>query len=354
MDIELVRLRVEQLGHRLLNVNPYVLWLALVLLVLIKTGFRSSSVGVEVNFIGPLSEMPDATSMFQSGFGPFWLAFLLGIETTREWILMTSVVLLVALIVVVPLIKRRFPERVQLAVIMIAALPVLSTQFSWLGMYDPFIFLGLLIWGLGRSRVAWVLGGLIAASANPEQVALAATLALAATFTLRISKYRKQALFLVGTSMFCLTISQVWFLISGNSSSRAGQLSELLEPSLYSFSKFWPLYIWGIFGCLWVIVLLVLGSLSSTKLMIISGLMLVVVPLLAASVTLDGYRVLALVALPVTLLIAGYFIDSNRKIHSFAPYLAVSLIALLLITPPVELSWPAIGPLVYDFLAGSL
>jgi hypothetical protein len=309
--------------------------------------------GVEVNFIPALSEMPIATNLFQSGFGPFWLAYGLGVDSTYEWIAMTLSVLLIALIITVPLIKRRFPNNVQFTIVLIAALPVLSTQFSWLGMYDPFIFLGLIIWGLTNRPLFWFIGGFIAASANPEQVTVAALLTLLASFAFKSKGMRSRSLVLLGTALVCILLSQLWFMLSGSGSGRSGELAELLEPSLYSFSMYWPLYIWGIFGALWLIVLLVITSLPSKVSVLFAFVLLLGIPLISASLTLDGYRVLALVALPITLLIVGYFIDSQSqtKNKSLAPILAVSILALLIFAPPAELSWPAVGPLIYDYVA---
>ena len=350
MNADLISQRVQYLGSRILKVNPYLLWLILVIFIFVKTGFRSSSVGVGTNFIPALAEMPNATSPFQSGFGPFWLAYLLGIETTREWIMMTTLILASAIALVVPSAKRRFPGNVQFALILIAALPVLSTQFSWLGMYDPFVFLGLVIWGLGRSKAWWLVGAFIASSANPEQLTVAAALALIATFIMRLNRARRPAIILLGVSILNIVISQFWFILSGNSSNRANQLSELLEPSLYSFSMFWPLYIWGIFGALWLVVLLSVASLQSKRTAIMSLVILTGIPLFVGAITLDGFRVLALVALPVTLLIVANFVDSLKTGKLHAPYLAISMLVILIFAPPVELSWPSIGPLIYDFL----
>ncbi len=350
VNSDLISRRVKYLGNRILAVNPYFLWLILVVFVLGKTGFRSSSLGVNTNFIPALAEMPNATSLFQSGFGPFWLAYLLGVDTTREWIMMTTLILAAAIAIVVPLTKRRFPGNVQFALILIAALPILSTQFSWIGMYDPFIFLGLIIWGLGRSTTWWILGAFIASSANPEQLTVAATLALLITFTMKLEFEKRRAITLLGVSIFNVAVSQLWFLFSGNSANRASQLGELLEPSLYSFSMYWPLYVWGIFGALWLVVLLSVASLRSKKSMIISLVILIGIPLIASAITLDGFRVLALVALPVTLLIAGNFVDSMKTNKFAAPPIAVALLFLLIFAPPVELSWPAIGPIIFDFL----
>lgn len=350
MNTELISQRVKYLGNRILDVNPYFLWFILVVFVLAKTGFRSSSLGVSTNFIPALAEMPNATSLFQSGFGPFWLAYLLGIDTTREWIMMTTLILVSAIALVVPLTKRRFPGNVQFALILIAALPILSTQFSWIGMYDPFVFLGLIIWGLGRSTTWWVVGAFIASSANPEQLTVGATLALLVTFTMKLDSGRRRAITLLGVSIFNIAVSQLWFLVSGNSLNRANQLGELLEPSLYSFSMYWPLYVWGIFGALWLVVLLSVASLRSKKSAIISLVILLGIPLLAGAITLDGFRVLALVALPVTLLIIGSFVDSMKTNRFTAPFITIAMLFILVFAPPVELSWPAIGPIVFDFL----
>ena len=350
MNTDLISQRVKYLGSRILDLNPYFLWLILVVFIFAKTGFRSASVGVGVNFIPALAEMPSATNLFQSGFGPFWLAYLLGIETTREWIMMTTLILASAIALVVPLAKRRFPGNVQFALILIAALPVLSTQFSWLGMYDPFVFLGLIIWGLGKSTTWWLVGAFVASSANPEQLTVAATLALLVTFSMKLEAERRRAVTLLGVSIFNIVVSQLWFMLSGNSSNRANQLNELLEPSLYSFSMYWPLYIWGIFGALWLVVLLSVASMRSKTAAIISLAILIGIPLLAGAITLDGFRVLALVALPVTLLIVGNFVDSMKTSRSSNPFMAVAMLSILFFAPPVELSWPAIGPTLFDFL----
>lgn len=351
MNSKVLTQRIESLWERILRVNPYTLWGLLIALVLLKTGFRSSSLGVSANFVPALLEMPKATSQFQSGFSPFWLAYILQIQTTRAWMLMTTLILVVALVLVVPLVKRRFPGNVQLGIIIIASLPVLSTQFSWLGMYDPFIFLGLLIWGLGRSPLTWITGGFIAASANPEQVTVAALLAVIASLTLRIKPQRKQALYLLATSISAVGISQFWFFLSGNASSRAGEINDLLEPSLYAFSKFWPMYLWAVFGAFWVIALLTIASLRSKSAGVLSIFVITGIPLLAAALTLDGFRVIALVALPITLLIAGSFMDSISSHQWIRSYLAVGMIMLIIFTPPAEIGWPSIGPLIYDFLA---
>lgn len=351
MDTALTAQRVKFLGAKISRLNPYVLWFVLLLLVLFKTGFRSSSLGVSVNFIPPMTEMPIASSQFQSGFGPFWIAYLLKIDTTQSWIVMTSLVFFLAVGLVVPLAKRRFPGNVQLAIVLVAALPVLSTQLSWIGMYDPFIFLGLLIWGLGKSRLAWLLGGFIAASANPEQVLVAAVLATLITYTMGFKTMRTQASLLLLASILTFAISQFWFLLSDNSASRAGSISDLLEPSLYGFSMNWPFFIWGIFGSLWLIVLLVVTALRTKTMMVTSLLLLIGVPLIAGSLTLDGFRVLALVALPVTMILIGFFVDSLNSKMSMHPFVTCAVLTLVIITPPAESAWSAIGPSVYDFLA---
>ena len=113
----------------------------------------------------------------------------------------------------------------------------------------------------------------------------------------------------------------------------------------------WPFFIWGVFGSLWLIVLLVVTALRTKTMMVTSLLLLIGVPLIAGSLTLDGFRVLALVALPATMILIGFFVDSLNSKMSMHPFVTCAVLTLLIITPPAESAWSAIGPSVYDFLA---
>jgi len=342
--------RIERLGSSFLQVNPYLLWGLLVSFVVVKNGFRSSELGVTTNFIPALEVMPEASSPFQSGPGPFFLGWLLGVTNSQTWILMTSAVLLLALVLIVPLVKRQPATQTQLQLVLLAALPVLSTQISWLGMYDAFLFLGILVWFFSRSKLMWIIGALVAASANPEQLFVAAVCALIVSSTQAFTEYRIRSFILLCSAILVWLFAQIWFVMSSNAESRAGQLGELFDPSVYAFSKFWPHYVWAIYGALWLTVLLVLFSQKSRIQITVITVGAVVIPLIFAAITLDGPRVLALVTLPLAL----FFIQAV-SIHvvsrlSSARVIAVVTVLLIVVAPMAESGWPAIGPIIVEQL----
>jgi len=348
LDIQLALQRVTRLGSWLQSVNPYALWIILVAIIAFKSGFRSSLEGVEANFIPALQLMPQASSSFQSGPSPFFLAWVLEVSTGTQWVVMMSAFLAVALLLVVPLVKHQFPENPQFMLILLAGLPVLSTQFSWLGMYDPVVFLGIFIWFFARSKWIWALGALLAASGNPEQVAVAAGCALVISFIPDLKKFQVKSLILLVVAIVVWLVSQFWFAVSSNTESRAGQLSELLDPSIYAFSQYWPLYIWSLFGAIWVIFLLFALGQHGKKYFSILAIFGIGVPLLSAAVTLDGPRVLALIALPISLMLISTIARRFSEEASPRNLLAVTVVALVLIAPSAENGWAAIGPMLVD------
>jgi hypothetical protein len=192
------------------------------------------------------------------------------------------------------------------------------------------------------------LGALLAASGNPEQVAVAAGCALVISFIPDLKKFQVKSLILLVVAIVVWLVSQFWFAVSSNTESRAGQLSELLDPSIYAFSQYWPLYIWSLFGAIWVIFLLFALGQHGKKYFSILAIFGIGVPLLSAAVTLDGPRVLALIALPISLMLISTIARRFSEEASPRNLLAVTVVALVLIAPSAENGWAAIGPMLVD------
>ena len=180
--------------------------------------------------------------------------------------------------------------RILLAGLAASAVPTLL--LTRLGYYDEMLVIGGLLMALSR-RWCWVLGVGLMALANPE-LALVASI----SFGLVALGYRRRwtlwrAVSLFGISVLCIGLVRVAQMVhdTPTQESRIELLSSNLGASLDSNVQWLPTTLGTVYAGGWLLVLLLILTPTGVLGRSLVGLGLVIVPVTAMLVTLDGTRV---------------------------------------------------------------
>ncbi len=321
-------------------------------IVLMKTGIRTSLLGIEKNYLPIIQLFPDYHSYVSASIGPISFGHLLGVNTAIEWLLVCAAVLGACLTTVYFLLRKTDRAIAAAAALFFVSISALSTQFIWLGSYDCFVLFGLSLWALAKGRALWIIGALVAASSNPEQMLVGSLALILVTLAPPLNGFRTKAYALLGSSLAMMFFVTLWMSRSEIQESRLTLLTENLKTSILQFVRDLPYNVWGWYGVVWLLVLVTLVLSRSWRIRILLLIGMVVVPALATIVTLDGVRVFAMVSMPIALVLV-VFISRRVTSDSANSQRYVGLYAVVfLITPAAVSAWSSLGtPLAMRLLS---
>jgi len=275
-----------------INRIPY--WLfgfALWVVVLLHTGFRGPWIP-DAPFLDVAANWPSGSS-WDSSIGWILLPTQIGLSNSPAWSLMWATLACATAAFTVYQARKLFTDgraRILLAGLAASAVPTLL--LTRLGYYDEMLVIGGLLMALSR-RWCWVLGVGLMALANPE-LALVASI----SFGLVALGYRRRwtlwrAVSLFGISVLCIGLVRVAQMVhdTPTQESRIELLSSNLGASLDSNVQWLPTTLGTVYAGGWLLVLLLILTPTGVLGRSLVGLGLVIVPVTAMLVTLDGTRV---------------------------------------------------------------
>lgn len=240
-----------------------------------------------------------------SGFSA--LLGVVGITSSAPWIAVHFIVAVVALFspLMMPAIRESQPTQ-RLVFLYLAGGPLLALTFNWIGGYDGFLLLGLVLGALGRSRLVSAIGWLLAGLSHSE----VALLGLFGLVVIKCASLTKQD-FLRHLSQFAIPILMIALgrlammgavSVWGGSTSRAYLLFEHwgLAPAIESFMRMAPMILFSSVGALWFLLL-------SRKVLPLRATSLLIALIVAYSIALpifgggDATRVVGLSLAPAVL-----------------------------------------------------
>lgn len=219
-----------------------------------------------------------------------WLlvARLLQVPNRLVFEILTFCVTVGILCLIAILLFRRLPRTPALVAFAAVALAqlglVLVSQF---GHADQFVILGaaLLVLSGDRSWAVWTLGALLIALGNPGQSVVAAAALLLMSFVKGFAEYRIRSVIALGIGLSWLVADTLV-----TQANQADAIDDWLGPSLFASLVSGPLRIYGMYGALWILVIVFALGASRKQAMLIA-LSMVVMPLVFVLITGDGTRV---------------------------------------------------------------
>ena len=251
---------VDRLASRITSM-PKALFLALCLLLLVaRDGFwlYASDWDVTRNSI---ASFPEAVSWQTYSWGNIVLAKALGVDNAAAWYGMH--ILLTVLVIALPVgwAWRRPAGEFHLQVVFWFLVPVVSSLFMWIGMYDVVFVLGLVTVAFSRRWYFAIAGALIMSAGNPEQALVAAAIYVILTIAPSVADRRRHALTALLTTGVALIPVLLWQQ-SQDASGRASYLNSPIQGMKFLIQN-WPHSVWAWFGILWLVV--ACGILAAAK-----------------------------------------------------------------------------------------
>jgi hypothetical protein len=340
--------RLSDVGRYVARLNYLVVLAVGLVLVAVKTAASIPWGGINAIFLPAAAALPAPASYVSSSVGPLALARIVGVTTDREWVLLFGSLLVVTFVLMAVMIGRRdASERAPLALLVVSVSAV-SVQFAWIGQYDVFILAGISFWMLARSMPVALVGAAVAVTGNVEQMVMAGMCAVLATFLPPLRPYRSRGVALLVVALGGYLLIQAWFRLNDFSGSRLSLLADLFKPSAYGFVMDLPGTIWSWYGPMWIVAVGVLLLCTTWMQRLIWLAAIVVIPGAANLLTLDGPRVFAMVALPVSLMLAVWAASTVRAwgAKEFAVFGA--FVVVFVLAPTADSAWDTFGPWLVD------
>lgn len=336
----------EGFGYKLARL-PYPLFaVASISLSLFHTGWRLPW-RPDARFEALASGWPTGISWDSS---PLWIMLpkIFGIVSDWRWDILWLTVAIGTFAVIAVQTRLLFPDSTQrhfLLTVLASGIPIILV--GRIGLYDvPFIF-GIVLTVLLRSR-AWIFGPVIASGSNAELGLAAGVCALLVSFALPRDSMRVRSVVVVSLSVLVTVSTHVALMLQGvpSEESRLALLPKLALQSLAANVAWFPIVVATMYFGAWMVVASIsLSHLQQRRVLLVSGL--IVLPLLATLLTLDGTRV-AVCASSMAFLIALRWWFATREVQqafrrnpAVASISLTALVILVLITPAVSLFVPA-------------
>lgn len=292
---------VRVVGEFVLTCNRWLLGLIAFSLAIAVNGIHFDISNED--FVNGARALPRPEEWYSSSWGPLLVGRVTGLDSSlHAWNVGYLVATLAALLLAVMLILSRPTPRRRLAVLILAASPLVTVMLFGIGRYDLFMITGSALVALSSRWWLVAFGALIAASSNPEQAVVSAMCLLLVSFAPRFAAKRRHALIFFGIALANWIAVALWFSYFDIESSRADMLPVWLLRSVQGFIEAFPLSLYSWFGPLWLLVLFVAGSLTGkSRWFVIAGMFLLPGALTIA--TLDGTRVFVSVVAATSLFV---------------------------------------------------
>jgi len=290
--------------------------LALVVVAVLRSGFNAF--GALDSHVAIGTAFPSVEGYFRSSWLHFSVWHVLGISENWQAVLYGSVItgsiFVVAWLFVA--LHRGDEDRLPTFVLLVMS-PISVILLQHLGIYDSLMILGAIIL-VGSSSLMWMTAGailLLGANFELGVVALLSLIVLSFTDDIKLDRGKLAIASAVGL-VVSLAALIGWFGNFFGDDSRSSWLQQHLRGSLVNFAVSFPFMILSFYGVAWLLVGGFLYRTSTKKDLVAKVIALVLLPGLAASLTLDGTRVFVSASAPVLFAIC---LRSNRSISEYLP-----------------------------------
>lgn len=323
------------LGHRILQLNPWVISVILVALMLIKdgVGFYYVFEPQEISSAFPLPLAgPDASS-----FGWPLIVWALQLETYRGLWLIPLASMLVACITLTPVLAAKLGRPVAYTASAVTLLgPIPLAGFSHLGRHDFLILIGGCSLAISlRKPIIAVLSALLMSLGNPEQALLATSLLLAILVLLGQRSALRGGIAAISAAVIFWVASSIW-LSSLGVPSRIQYLRDVMAEFAPIALRNLPTLAWATYGLvLLAIVMLVVASSGLRRWLLLVAVLL---PLGLFFIG-DQSRIAVAVSTPVAIYSTILVL---RRIFKYqdaakAPEMTAGVIAVAVIAPSIHI-----------------
>ena len=339
--------RIVAIGRWLLNSSP-IFYVAMVVLI------AGSKVTVMVNtndLLEAVAPFPTPVNRLSTNVVDIMLLKALG--SSSSWFLVMSFVALVAGVLLLTVMVRRFSRDEssawRIALIFAVSWPLILADLSWMGAGGALIPTFVVLFTLGRHWLLVTVGLLGWVLTHPEQ-ALAASLSfLVLTIVPEFARWRRRAVIAVVVAGACTLLGAVWLADAGLS-SRGGFLQETAAAGFSSFLRNGMLGVYAWWGLWWLAVAALLIGIGGWK-RVWLVIALVGIPGLFTVVTLDGTRVFSGVASASGVLVIAVIVrlmsqpspsveaerrSNSPRVHAYVGYLFLAFILF----PNVQVMMP--------------
>ncbi|MCA0337832.1 MAG: hypothetical protein LCH66_13380 [Actinobacteria bacterium] len=333
--VEKVRHALARLGQRLQEL-PLALFLGgLLLLSILKGGLGGVGPNYLVGVRRALAAFPESVGAFSSSPGVLLLMKASGGSSDGAFWALGGLLLALAVSLGVHA-SAALGEWRRIGLTLATLAPTWVCSLVMLGHHDVFTVTGTVAAVLARRRLITVLGAGLALLGNMEQTAVAGLAALLVAAAVGDRRRVRSAAVVAGIGA-AAAVALNLTLAASDATSRLGEAQNAgnLEASLRHFLGGWPLALWAALGGLWLLVAMCLTVVSSWRRRALALLGVLVIPVAASALTLDGTRVAASVssAALATLLVSTW--ERHGRSRPPSDWMLGAAVVLALATPAI-------------------
>ena len=290
--------------------------LAFAVVAILRSGFNAF--GALESHVAVGTAFPNVEGYFRSSWLHFSVWRVLGISQNWQAIVYGLVVTgsIFALAWLFVASHRGDEDRLPTFVLLVMS-PISVILLQHLGIYDSLMILGAIIL-VGSSSLMWMTAGatlLLGANFELGVVALLSLIVLSITDDVKLDRHKLYVSGLMGLVVSLVALIG-WFGNFLGGDSRSSWLQQHLRGSLVNLAVSFPFMILSFYGVAWLLVGGFIFRTSTKKDLAIKAIALVLLPGLAAALTLDGTRVFVCASAPALFAIG---LRSKRSISEYLP-----------------------------------
>lgn len=281
-----------------------------------------------------LPSLPVAQQYFFSSLTGLILARLLGISSAESFFALHLVVIIITAAAAIAVVYRRDgDERARLLMLAIACSSVPMVLLGWIGSYDPFTVLAILIVTIADSHIVTFVGAILLGFTHFEQGLFVVAIVLILNSHRKFSWVRTPTV-LIGGLMLGKAVLMAYLVSKGLG---RGRLDYASITGLYTFLKFFvrqfPVLLGSWFGAFWVWMTVAALSVVNRWTELGRWFLATALAATASLLALDETRVFALISLPLIVHVGMDAKELMAPQSRRAAAVLASCIALIL--PPV-------------------
>ena len=300
-------MKIQYLLNAISKNNSLIAFL-LVAWTIFRNGIRIQGPG-ELG-LSALQYFPTARYYVSESFGPLLFGKIFGLNNSFRWSSLYLVLTLTTIYMAYFFALKNFGKLGFLYSLAFSISPYIITLLQQIGHYDYFTIVGWLIYYLGfynKNNLLKYIGLTIAASGNPEQALLSVISIYLICRYKSNAELQKEIKSHVAYVLLLFIFIQVWMTWYG-ASGRLFLVVLYLIKSTTFFLQTFPNSYTSLYGIFWLPIIFYLFQTSNkfSKL-----LPIVIIPLLATILAVDGTRIFSCVSLPILLflIVNGEFDD---------------------------------------------
>lgn len=300
--------------------------LLLLLWTILRNGIRIQGPG-ELG-LKAAEAFPKASYYVSESFGPLLIAKLFGLDTAFKWSTVYLVSTLLLIFCAYFWSIKHFNSVGLVVILFFSVSPYSINLLNQIGHYDLFTISGWLIYFYAlqkKKRTLNIIGLLVAISGNPEQ-ALLSTVSLYILSTIEgdeVTKKKFRNDLVIALCLFILI--QFWLIYFGAGGRVLLVVLYFVKSTSYFLINF-PNSVTSLYGIFWLPIIYYIFTLNFKTHKIKAVLSLILIPMIATALAVDGTRIFSCISLPMLL-----FLIYSKKYEAILRIVSSKKISLNLI-----------------------